>query len=97
MVNAGLRWDSNFNAIERNLDALADDGYRPQDMQDTTTWELQGEQYTGRFLSHFDVNRWFISIELLEELIENTANNLLVTGTYTSSTNRDRQRMGRVR
>lgn len=78
-----------INIIERNLDRFTEGGYYPLTMEPTVTWK--GEFNDLRRLSYLDVNRWFISIELLTELTYSIGFRSLITGNFTTGNDRTRQ------
>lgn len=78
-----------INIIERNIDRLVAGGYRPSLMQDTMTW--LGERHDLRALDYTDINRWFESMEMIQELIESISSRALITGNYTTGSDKTRQ------
>jgi len=78
-----------INIIERNIDALSANGYMPGDMQPTVEW--QGELNDLRRLDYTDVNRWFESIELITGLAWAVSYRGLITGNYSTGSDRTRQ------
>ena len=83
-----------INIIEQNLDAIAAGGYRPSDMLATVRW--MGEQNDIVRLSYRDVNRWFESMRLIEELILGIGERLLITGAFSAGGDRTRQNIRTV-
>ena len=73
-----------INVVERNLDTLSSSGYRPTGMQQTRNW--LGETHDTPRLDFNDVNRWFITIEQLKDLINSILHRGLITGNYGANT-----------
>ncbi|MDR1210439.1 MAG: hypothetical protein LBK41_09045 [Clostridiales bacterium] len=78
-----------INVIEDNLRRLTANGYYPQGMEAPKTWA--GEDGDMKFLDYRDVNRWFESVRLVEEMTRGIAGRLLRTGTFASGSGRTRQ------
>jgi hypothetical protein len=73
-----------INIIENNIETLTSGGYTPSNMEPTVQW--LGERFDIRNLNHTDVNRWFISMEQLEQLLYSIAYRGLITGNFTPNT-----------
>ena len=83
-----------INTIERNLDALSANGYKPGNMKPSVSW--LGELNDLRRLDYTDVNRWFESVELITDLAWAVSYRGLITGNYSSGSDRTRQTLRTV-
>ncbi len=85
-----IPYPSFINVIERNLDALVANGYRPSTMRPTRTW-LGETKDLPRLNNLDDVNRWFETLQLLEQLIISISQRTPVTGVCIVGSDRTRQ------
>ena len=82
-----------ISAIEANFRALTQRN-QPAAMQPCVTW--LGERRDARFFDYTDVNRWFETCELIEDMILGRGQNLRVAGTYCAGSNHTAQMVRRA-
>jgi hypothetical protein len=83
-----------INALERNLDLLAQGGYGAGEMQPTKTWH--GETNDTQRLDYTDVNRWIETVDLIDRVINGIVARMPITGRSMTTGDRNSQIIRRV-